>query len=245
MKPKSSTLFHFTKNTTFVKNILREGFWPRYCLEDITWYGPAAGYLAYPMVCFCDIPLSRIRDHVNFYGNYGIGVTKEWARKNKLNPITYLSNASWFSDAINKLYLNCRGQNYKQYYTGSDVDLDMIMAHFKPIEGAMVINNNPITKEFYQENEWRYVPSNPNINRWLTEVLFREQNTLETENNKTKMHCSLKIAPQDIRYIFVKSEADIPDMVNFIQTELDYYPSSDVKILISKIVSLDSLTEDI
>jgi hypothetical protein len=77
MKPKSHTLFHFTKNVEFVKNILLDGFWPRYCLEDLSWYVFDVGYVAFPMVCFCDIPLSRINEHVGFYGEYGIGVTKK------------------------------------------------------------------------------------------------------------------------------------------------------------------------
>ena len=82
MQPRSDTLFHFTKNINTLKNILQNGFWPRYCLEDFNWYNAELGYIAYPMVCFCDIPLSRINEHVKFYGDYGIGLTKNWGLTN-------------------------------------------------------------------------------------------------------------------------------------------------------------------
>ncbi|MFU0923178.1 abortive infection system antitoxin AbiGi family protein [Kluyvera sichuanensis] len=85
MKPKSETLFHFTKSSDTLEIILKNGFWPRYCLEDIRWLEfTDVEYVSYPMVCFCDIPLSRISEHVSFYGSFGLGVSKDWAKK-KIN----------------------------------------------------------------------------------------------------------------------------------------------------------------
>ncbi len=92
MNPKSHTLFHFTKSSETLHKILLGGFWPRYCLEDVRWLEyEEFDFVAYPMVCFCDIPLSRIDEHVEFYGEYGIGVTKEWAESIKATPIQYVS----------------------------------------------------------------------------------------------------------------------------------------------------------
>ena len=91
MKPRSHTLFHFTKSLDTLQGILKNGFWPRYSLEDFNWYSQAIDFISYPMVCFCDIPLTRIGDHVGFYGEYGLGLTKKWAITNGLNPLFYLS----------------------------------------------------------------------------------------------------------------------------------------------------------
>ena len=106
MNPKSNTLFHFTKNAKSLKGILKNGFLPRYCREDIKYLKNAEASkdcLGYPMVCFCDIPLSRISEHTKFYGSYGLGMTKEWGIKNALAPILYTPEEGVFPDFANFL----------------------------------------------------------------------------------------------------------------------------------------------
>jgi hypothetical protein len=78
MKSKSHTLFHFTDSIDTLLSILQSGFWPRYCAEDFRWYNEAMGYVSYPIVSFCDIPLTRIREHTDFYGKFGIGMSRDW-----------------------------------------------------------------------------------------------------------------------------------------------------------------------
>lgn len=247
MKPKSHTLFHFTKNIDFVKNILSDGFWPRYCLEDLSWYIHKIDYIAYPIVCFCDIPLSRIHEHVNFYGEYGIGLTKEWALKNGLNPVSYLANSTKYGQSINRLFENHSGQeiNKDAYYLDSGVDLNVILSHIKPLEGKMLVSGSPVDKEFYQESEWRYVPRKQNIRQWIDKSTYDDQDKLNELNDKTKTECSLGIVPADIKYIFVKNDSDIPEIINFIQTSMDMYSGSDQKILMSRVISLESITNDL
>lgn len=241
MKPKSHTLFHFTKNIDFVKNILTDGFWPRYCLEDFSWYIHKIDYLAIPMVCFCDIPLSRINEHVGFYGEYGIGLTKEWALKNKLNPVSYLANSTNYGEAINNLFKNHKGE----YYKNSGNDLNAIIAHIKPLEGKMLISGTPVDKEFYQESEWRYTPREDGVAAWIAKQIFDDDEKLNNHNAVTKERCSLKVSPSDIKYIFVKQDTDIPDIINFIQTKMDQYSNSDLKILMSRVISLESISSDL
>ena len=57
MKARSESLFHFTKSLDFLKGILQNGYQPRYGLEDTSLLG-RHDYIGYPMVCFCDIPMS-------------------------------------------------------------------------------------------------------------------------------------------------------------------------------------------
>lgn len=243
MKPKSHTLFHFTKNLDLVKNILTEGFWPKYCLEDLSWYVLETDYVAFPIVCFCDIPLSRINEHVNFYGEYGIGLTKEWALKNNLNPVSYLSGSTNYGKAINSLFEN--HSKLDGFYKKSGHDLNVILSHIKPLNGKMLISGEILDKEFYQESEWRYSPRKSGISQWISKTEFEDKELLKKQNNLSKEKCSLQMAPNDIKYIFVKQDGDIPEIINFIQTSLDHYSGSDLKILMSRVISLESISADV
>src|SRR5574337_1418490 len=91
----SETLFHFTNSAEYLISIFRSEFYPRYSLETLLDLGNGNKLeVAIPMVCFCDIPLSQIKNHLNTYGYYGIGMSKDWAKKVGLNPVLYLRSGS-------------------------------------------------------------------------------------------------------------------------------------------------------
>ncbi len=92
----SSVLFHFTNCIDHLKSILRDGFYPHYCLEytlDPRDLKAATNGMpparAIPMVCFCDLPLSLISKHLKEYGCFGIGLSKSWGTQNGLAPVIY------------------------------------------------------------------------------------------------------------------------------------------------------------
>lgn len=247
MHPKSDTLFHFTKSRETLKQILKGAFWPRYCLEDVGWLGYSSyDYIAYPMVCFCDIPLSRIADHVAFYGNFGVGVTREWGRMNGLNPVFYVSGENHVATALrdlNSAPANLTGND--DFIKQSKVTMRYIYAHTKPTIGNMVVDGRPVEKAFYQESEWRYIPKHSKVTTHLLKADFETPENLAKYNEKTRNHAMLEFAPKDVRYIFVKNDADIPDIINFIETELDHHPRADHKILMSRVISLESFSGDL
>lgn len=246
MNPKSNTLFHFTKSRETLKLILKNGFWPRYCLEDVSWLGyDTHDYVAYPMVCFCDIPLSRISEHVGFYGEFGIGLTRQWAELNGLNPVLYVAGENKVTASFRELNEHANKASTDANRDASKVTMRYLLAHSKPTTGKMVIDGKPVDKLFYQESEWRYVPKDTKIDAYLKKANFDNPDSLEASNVKTKDHCLIKFGPRDIKYIFVKTDADIPDVINFIQVELDQYPGVDQKILMSRVVSLESLSVDL
>ena len=55
------------------------------------------------MICFCDIPLHLIADHINEYGQYGLGLSREWALKGKLNPVFYYQMNSLLFDEFDSM----------------------------------------------------------------------------------------------------------------------------------------------
>ena len=80
-----STLFHFTSKSG-LKGILKDNFKLKYCLEKIN-HREKPVEIAIPMVSFCDIKISEIKEHIEKYGYYGIGLSKKWAFEKGLNPV--------------------------------------------------------------------------------------------------------------------------------------------------------------
>ena len=99
MQVTSDTLFHFTTSLKNLKDILSKKFLLTYCHEKyLLDYETHDSY--YPMVTFCDIPLSLAKDHIEKYGSYAIGMTKEWGIKNNLNPVVYIEKDSLLAKDI-------------------------------------------------------------------------------------------------------------------------------------------------
>jgi len=105
MSLSSNSIIHLTKSKKQLEEILNIGLRPHYCTETLSIDGDIYE-LCVPMVSFCDIPLSKIKDHIGKYGEYGIGLTKEWAIKNKLNPVVYIEAGSNFSESIHRIIIN-------------------------------------------------------------------------------------------------------------------------------------------
>src|SRR5689334_20383582 len=82
----TDTLFHFTDSLKNLIGILEKGFWPLYSLEPLH-----KVKLIIPLVSLCDIPLTQMRTHIETYGKYGVGLTKDWGHTYRLNPVTYIS----------------------------------------------------------------------------------------------------------------------------------------------------------
>ena len=98
MNISSRSLFHFTPKYEFLIGILSRGY--RYSLlhESI----PKIGYTHHfsriiqgtRAVCFCDLPLILSQQHRDQYGNYVIGMDKEWGKSVGLTPVRYIHNDS-------------------------------------------------------------------------------------------------------------------------------------------------------
>ncbi|HFC8840220.1 TPA: abortive infection system antitoxin AbiGi family protein [Neisseria subflava] len=273
---KSNSLFHFTPKEEYLLDILENGFWPRYCFEDIEWLIPKdlknelkkqeednfwetltkelikhnISSIAYPMSCFCDIPLSKITAHTDFYGSFGLGMTKEWGIRKGLNPIFYLSDNSIIpnlirnfilknipADAINLLFSNELSPNTTL----------QLMKFLKPLRGRMKVNGTEVTKNFDEECEWRYTPTsdeNSPFQNFLPNIFSRSNEDLLNSNAITKKNASLKFESSDIKYIFVPEDSHIPVIINKINEIFKGNPENERLILLSKVISLDTIKKD-
>jgi len=246
-RPRAATLFHFTKSLDVLQSILKDSFFPRFSLEDVTWLGiTKLEYFAFPMVCFCDIPLGRIDEHVDFYGAYGLGLSREWAIKSGLNPIFYISRSSPLGASfLSALRAAIKSDKVKKKEERTSDQIKIIMAHMKPLSGNILIRDKPTSKDFYLESEWRFVPRIDEIPLAITKPIYDDESKLNAFNDTLRTKALLRFSPNDIRYIFVKADADIPPLVDFMNKELGKLSVIEMKILTTRITSLEHIEKDI
>lgn len=181
----ANTLFHFTKRE-YLLSILENGFYPRYSLERYV-LGGKPFKRAVPMVSFCDIPLSQIKNHVKDYGSYGIGMARHWVEQHKLNPVLYLTKDSALSYNFMKMILNLlkKEMHGLSELRDSKESLKEVVRYLKPYEGILIRPEKRIKKRFYDEREWRYVPSPSKYNSkrfMLSEKEFNDDKIREKYN---------------------------------------------------------------
>lgn len=188
----SNSLFHFTPKKEYLISIIQQTFVPRYCFEEIKLSDELErpGFeSAIPMVCFCDISLSQMANHIKMYGGYGLGMTKEWGIRKKLNPIIYVNPNSNISESVSQMAENIYQalDKHCSEITGNIFDEYMNLLNFlKPYDGDFIRGNKTHKKvRFYNEREWRYVPKiefDSEVKNNLTKEEFLNPTILENEN---------------------------------------------------------------
>lgn len=142
----STTLFNFTEKFEYLLSNLQSGFFCGDIYEKLP-FSKGVGYKV-PMVCFCDIPLGMVKKHLNWYGNYGIGIKREYARSNKVNPVWYIHKDN---PVIAELF---KSKNHFELRDSPILPfLKQFLGYQKPINA-----NKERQKKFYDEREWRYIP---------------------------------------------------------------------------------------
>lgn len=178
---------------------------------------------AVPMVCFCDIPLSRLTEHVTTYGRFGIGLTKEWGMAKGLTPVLYCHSRSDLIDVLghNSYTIDyLRDQEGPSLSKNTEDSLDVILwntaflsCFMKPYIGSFYRRGELLEDvRFYDEMEWRYVPRLM-AESGLPTALYGSNaadTQYVTECNERLFNydgAALEFATDDIAYIFVEDEA--------------------------------------
>ena len=239
--------------------------------------------------CFCDIPLAmitkrskikiqeidlkklsekyivnseRYQSHTDFYGEYGIGFSKQWAENKNIQPVQYLASCSQYTKNMSK---------FLQYLLDaediSDIEFEDALMRFsfiKPLRGIMNRKlefqrdiDVRVEKNFHDEKEWRFIPKIEDIHTVFPEeypIIANKESIFQIHMDSDylsyrinelakKKVSSLPFECDDIRYLIVPSQIQKHDLMNFIDSlEL----SKEQKYLLcSKILTLDEIRKDI
>ena len=199
------------------------------------------------MISFCDIPLSKIKDHIDKYGEYGIGLTKEWAIKNKLNPVVYIESDSHLSKSINTIFRKCLINADMSTWGDEEKSIADIIRYVKNYQKDLARKGRTLNDyRFSDEREWRFVPP---FNEKCTMLLVKEEldsSSKKKKENLTIQDLKLKFEPNDIKYIFVKSDEDIHDLIKIINAVTwSNFTGQDIERLKTRIFTTAQIKSDV
>lgn len=247
----SKSIFHYTKKFEYVCDILERGFIPSFCEEELCTKSNCFKFHV-PCVCFCDIPLTRAKDHKKKYGEFAIGVKKDWARKNDINPITYLNSESGIADSIlsvikaHKSYINKQTGRKKKQETYNRI---RTLSHFKNYKGD-VPNHGLKDVEFYEEKEWRYVPTTLDGTGDKC-CKFHEESEWKRIKSKytSKPHlpgCAISVSLTDITHIIVPNKDQKHKFINCLKANDKIFKSKRAFYdLLTKIITYKEIQDDL
>lgn len=276
----ASSLLHFTNSMDTLKGILEKGFRFSYCCEKVSatinmnelhpeganFFRPSPhinSHIAIPMICFCDIPLTRAKSHSNIYGKFIVGIDKDTAItvfKDSLNPVMY-RNSMWIDYALSDLsVIKAKIENIEGCYNYKR-SLNQLIGISKPYYGTFKGIEDYC---YYDEREWRIlIPYDyAEQTRWYWNLSEEEFAVKKDEINKI-LHSSEyayrgfttdidneEDFMQFITHIVVDTDANIPELVEFILNEeqpLFGYPKVSKRIrnfLVSRITSFERIEKD-
>lgn len=247
-----SCVFHFTNSSDALIGILNNNFKLSYCREK-TKYGIGGSDLRVPMVSFCDLPLSQVKNHIASYGFYGLGLSKDWAKKQKLNPVMYMDRGSLLSESYYKAAKLLTSKENRELAGKQSKDLkDSIYAlidvlgYVKNYQGDVERQDGSVIKNyrFYDEREWRYVPKYEGYLWIKNNSVFADEEKKTAALSKIDGH-RLVFEPNDIKYIIIKDESEITDFVRHLQAAKSKFSYEDVLKVTTRIITLDEINNDI
>lgn len=251
-RQSANVLFKFMKRIDYLKNIIEnKAILPRYYEESIEYLEiDGLNKIAFPMICFCDINLSKLEEHVYYYGKFGIGLSKKWAIENGVQPIHYINKNSYIKKDISYLFSKSLDNKFKDINETQEYK-NYILEHvlfMKPILGQMRREGGYDEKNFTDEKEWRYIPrieEEQGIDLIIPVSYLENDEAYNAYSDGItqleKLWLYFKIS--DIEYLMVENEEYRIELIEFIlnNKEID---KLDRYVLISKIIVYDIMNKD-
>ena len=244
MAISTNSIIHYTHSLSAIKSILREGFRVKYCLEELT-LKETVSNAAHPMISFCDIPLSDSQQHFSAYGKYGIGLSKEWARRNGINPVIYIDENSLFSKSIGSLLKDRRDKKNTNLTKDQRDEILRLKSYAKNYSGTLKISGKVRDYKFYDEREWRLVPNKSMLNGNSFSIASTDYKKNKDSYNSKISDIRVNFSPEDISYIIVKKTSEIPNVINHLRRSYQKSATAEeLDILFSKICSTEQIIQD-
>ena len=223
----SHSLFHYTRSLECLQCIIKDGL--RFSMIGERIPGNQLAYFV-PSISFCNIPLSKMSEHAEWYGHYAIGVKPYWVKLQGGTPVVYCHSSS-------PIIPHSRSDRYQNSFSTNP-----ITPFLKQTRGKATRAGVSRYKDYIDEKEWRIIDKS-----FIYPVYhFDNQEDLEQIVNDEKEAYNpkyLKIPFSDIEYIMLEKRSDLPLFIFWLKNECN----DDVvcSLLISKILIFFDLKRDI
>lgn len=252
MPLSANTLIHFTHDKEALKKILIESFRVFYCKESIVLDGNPTVFHV-PMVSFCDIPLSEVKDHIAKYGHYGIGLTKAWGNKMGLNPVLYVASGSTLSASYRLAYNHFArgrggpGDGDPDNWTREQKAVVDVLRYIKNYEGNLVRKGGTIANyRFSDEREWRHVPSYEVECDMVVGGDYYAVPENKAAVDAAVVDLRLEFTANDIKYIIIDNDHEIREFVQHLRSvKGPQYSYDDVDRLTTRLLTREQILGDI
>jgi len=177
---KIDTLFHGTKKISHLTSIIKNGFYSSYANEKF-----AGRNTKILMISFSNIALIEARNQVN-YGDYFIGMKRDWGIKKELHPIAYTyENSKFEKDVINLLQEAAGGASIvilKKIYKDNELNLTFSNENTITIENLIKQKLNPDTLETLEKVF-------KNVNNKLNDLKLYLKHYIVEDNKNIQRYC--------------------------------------------------------
>ncbi len=262
-----TTLFHFTEKLDTLFEILDSSYFRISFAREFIQGQSTNRNFGIPMVSFCDIRLTQLTQHTESYGHYGIGLSKDWANENGLNPVIYMSKHSSVFDnynleirrlkaEVNKLLKHLdeiKSSGTTSQLTNAKRKYDSaILSYKKIVDPLRYMKNYQATLKrrngqekpnyiFADEREWRFVPD---IEKSIGKPVIAASKNISTQDGKRKYNeyyddDRLPFSHKDIKYVIVEHESDVEKMMDFLHIKYGSKSSLIPRVLSTELIAND------
>ena len=250
----SDTLFHFTSTQANLLGILVDEFRPRLSVESFRHllqhlpHGHEMPESGIPMVCFCDIPLSQVADHMDKYGDYGIGLKKAWGIANGITPVMYTHERSPAAQSaatavrlLAQLYEGSASASLKSLAMG----VGQIVYLLKPYQGVLKRPGRPEREvRFYDEREWRYLPAELESIPAISPEALSDPKAGRVALDMVERLPPLSFDPNDINYVIVRHDSELLPMYHALRAIKEKYDDPTKDLLVTRLISAERIRAD-
>ncbi|MBY0487081.1 MAG: hypothetical protein K2P85_07855 [Flavobacteriaceae bacterium] len=148
---------------------------------------------------------------------------------------------------------NTREEEFSKRVESVNSKLSHFIRYIKPYEGKFYRNGdyleNPV--RFYDEREWRFTPSREFLFSKEMKDSYKSEYFINPKkrralNIKLAKHIKLTFEPNDVKFIIVERDNEIPDMIKKLDDIFGKTASSnDLKLLGTRLISLEQILENL